>query len=101
MKESSSSNDDPIILFKLKDYTTIIVGRWSTTEGCMYVQRGDGTCYSYGAFGVEYFRILNEEASVSGLDAQRYLNEVLKQRRKGVPILLYPLKDFKAECTGP
>ena len=56
MLDTDASNNDPIVLFKLKDYTTQIVGRWNVINGCLYVQRGDGTCYRYGGWGWNIFK---------------------------------------------
>ena len=38
---------DDIYVFKVRDYTTEIVGRYNKDEGYYYVERGDGTCYKY------------------------------------------------------
>lgn len=36
-----------IYIFKVRDYTTILVGKRNVKEGYYYVQRGDGTKYKY------------------------------------------------------
>jgi len=36
-----------VYLFKVKDYTTILVGQRNHNEKCFFVQRGDGTMYKY------------------------------------------------------
>ena len=38
---------DNIFLFKVSDYTTIILGRFNEQERYYYVERGDGTKYKY------------------------------------------------------
>ena len=38
---------DNIFLFKVKDYTTILLGRYDDKKGYFYVQRGDGEMYKY------------------------------------------------------
>lgn len=50
-------NDDEMVLFKVRDYTTEIVGRRmrdSDGEWTYYVERGDGTRYSYEGYRVEF-----------------------------------------------
>jgi hypothetical protein len=94
MENTDASNDDPIVLFKLKDYTTQIVGRWSVKLGCLYVQRGDGTCYRYGGFGVEHFQILSQGDALIGYDAQHYIDAICagKYGKKTYP--LFPVSEF-------
>lgn len=36
-----------VYLFKVKDYTTILVGQRNDVEKIFFVQRGDGTMYKY------------------------------------------------------
>lgn len=52
-----------IYIFKVKDYTTILVGQYDTEKNEFYVQRGDGAKYSYSnhyEFGrIEWFEKLN------------------------------------------
>ena len=36
-----------IYLFKVKDYTTILIGQYDESKNEYFVQRGDGTKYSY------------------------------------------------------
>lgn len=49
-----------IYQFKVKDYTTIMIGQMEFNhdirEKVFYVQRGDGTKYSYGEYRVEWWR---------------------------------------------
>ena len=46
-----------IYLFKVKDYTTILLGRYH--DGKFYIQRGDGVKYEYEAYRVVWKRLLN------------------------------------------
>jgi hypothetical protein len=104
MLDTDASDKDPIILFKLKDYSTQIVGRWSVSNGCLYVQRGDGTCYRYGAWGLEYFQILRQDKALLGTDAQSYINEICKGKYGKEQYELYPLSEFdsttKNQCCS-
>ncbi len=36
-----------IYLFKVKDYTTVLVGQYDKEQNEYFVQRGDGTKYTY------------------------------------------------------
>lgn len=38
---------DDIYLFKVADYTTILLGRYDVINKSYYIQRGDGTKYEY------------------------------------------------------
>ncbi|MDD5151513.1 MAG: hypothetical protein PHC28_13730 [Flavobacterium sp.] len=44
---------DQICIFKCKDYTTEILGRFNKKESYFYIERGDGTIYKY-SFGIEW-----------------------------------------------
>ena len=46
-----------IYLFKVQDYTTILLGRYH--DGKFYIQRGDGVKYEYEAYRVVWKRLLN------------------------------------------
>lgn len=46
-----------IYLFKVRDYETILLGRYH--DGKFYVQRGDGVKYEYDAYRVVWKRLLN------------------------------------------
>jgi hypothetical protein len=55
------SNDDEMVLLKLNDYTTEILARVRVdVDGFKryYVMRGDGRCFCYGDFGVEWVKKL-------------------------------------------
>ena len=41
-----------IFLFKVRDFTTVMLGRYDPDNDCYYVERGDGTRYEY-----KYYRI--------------------------------------------
>jgi hypothetical protein len=51
-----NSNHD-IYLFKVKDYTTILLGRYH--DGKFYIQRGDGVKYEYEEYRVVWKKLLN------------------------------------------
>jgi hypothetical protein len=51
---------DAMCVFKVADFTTEIVGRYDRENSLFYVQRGDGTRYTY-AWGIEWFRVLAEK----------------------------------------
>ena len=56
------SNDDEIVLLKLRDYTTEILARVRVeADGFKryYVMRGDGRCFCYGDYGVEWVKKLS------------------------------------------
>jgi len=46
-----------IYLFKVRDYETILLGRYH--DGKFYIQRGDGVKYEYEAYRVVWKRLLN------------------------------------------
>lgn len=53
------NNLDNIYLFKVKDYTTEILGRYDKENDCYYVQRGDGTRYEYESYRIVWKHKLN------------------------------------------
>lgn len=53
----SGSLSHDIYLFKVKDYTTILLGRYH--DGKFYIQHGDGVKYEYEAHKVVWKRLLN------------------------------------------
>ena len=60
MENRRESSTDWVYLFKVRDYTTMLVGRRYWNNECKdwvyYVQRGDGTCYTY-----ENYRVTSSE----------------------------------------
>jgi hypothetical protein len=54
------SEEDEIVIFKVRDYTTEMVGRRYKyrDEWIYYVQRGDGLCNEYYGYRVEWFKPL-------------------------------------------
>lgn len=52
--DKSCTENDEIYMFKVKDYTTDIVGRKNEAGGFFYVQRGDGFVYKYDFDRVEF-----------------------------------------------
>jgi len=55
------SNDDEMVLLKLRDYSTEILARVRVdSEGfkTYYVMQGSGKCTPYGDFGVEWIKKL-------------------------------------------
>ena len=59
-------NQDPIVMFKCKDFTTEMVGR-RNSEGC-YVERGDGCIYQYGYYRVEWSVPLIVDPATEGME---------------------------------
>ena len=63
-------NVGEVVLFKVKDYTTVLVGRREvekiktgenfSNHWIFYVERGDGTRYRYSGYEVEWFKVINE-----------------------------------------
>lgn len=50
-----------IYKFKVKDYTTILVGQMEFddfNEMVFYIQRGDGLKYKYEAYRVEWYELV-------------------------------------------
>lgn len=48
-----------IYIFKVKDYTTILVGQMELNEfkeKVFYIQRGDGEKHKYDEYRIEWFR---------------------------------------------
>lgn len=45
---------DDIYLFKVSDYTTILLGRFDEAKKCFYVQRGDGKKYEYDEYRITW-----------------------------------------------
>lgn len=54
-----NSSADPMYTFKVRDYTTELVGRYSKDRDAFYVQRGDGECDVYERYRVAYSAPLN------------------------------------------
>lgn len=50
---------DNVYLFKLADYTTILLGRYDDSKDCFYIQRGDGLKYEYDSNRVNWKQKLN------------------------------------------
>ena len=48
-----------LFIFKVQDYTTVLIGRYNEEKDCYYVQRGDGTKYEYESYRIEWMRELN------------------------------------------
>ena len=50
-----------IYKFKVKDYTTILIGQTyyneDLKERIFYVQRGDGTKYEYEGYRIEWYKL--------------------------------------------
>jgi hypothetical protein len=43
-------NNEDIYLFKVQDYTTVLLGRYK--DGIFYIQRGDGVKYEYQGYRI-------------------------------------------------
>lgn len=50
---------EDIYLFKVRDFTTILLGRYDKEKNCFYVQRGDGTKYEYDEYRICWRQKLN------------------------------------------
>ena len=48
-----------LFLFKVRDYTTELIGRYNAEKDCYYVQRGDGSKYEYDTDRITWKRELN------------------------------------------
>lgn len=49
-----------IYLFKVKDFTTILVGQRNEEQNYFYVQRGDGKIYEYYDYRITWSRLISE-----------------------------------------
>lgn len=47
-----------IYLFKVEDYTTILIGQKNEKEECFFIQRGDGTIYNYGFDRIVFSKLI-------------------------------------------
>jgi len=45
---------DNIYFFKVKDYTTVLLGRYDESKNCFYIQRGDGKRYDYAEYRITW-----------------------------------------------
>jgi hypothetical protein len=54
-----SGSLEDIYLFKVSDYTTILLGRYDKEKDCFYVQRGDGVKYEYDEYRIVWRQKLN------------------------------------------
>lgn len=73
--------EHPIVLFKVKDYTTQILGRYDKVENVYYVQRGDGTIYKYEAYRVNDVIYISESRDLRSINdsiSYKYSNELCK-----------------------
>jgi len=65
-------NDD-VYFFKVKDYTTLLVGRQNRKKSFFYVQRGDGTIQRYDENRIIYRKkILDYDIFEAGFKAYRH-----------------------------
>jgi len=65
-------NDD-VYFFKVKDYTTLLVGRQNRKKRFFYVQRGDGTIQRYDEDRIIYSKkILDYDIFEAGFKAYRH-----------------------------
>lgn len=53
LNKSCSEHDD-IYIFKVRDYTTELVGRRNEKEGFFYIQRGDGNIFRYDDYRITF-----------------------------------------------
>lgn len=70
------NNKDPMVLFKLKDYTTEIIGRFSIENKNFYIQKGSGDIFTYGNFGVSWVQCLKTNVVFQGPSLQ-YISKAL------------------------
>lgn len=54
-------NLDLIYIFKVRDYSTILLGQYDADNDCYFVQRGDGEKYVYDAYRIIWKRKLECE----------------------------------------
>lgn len=52
------SNEDPVAIFEVADFTTEIVGRYNSKNNFFYIQRGDGFIHKYESDRVIKFKTL-------------------------------------------
>ena len=45
-QHGNMNTEHPKVMFKVRDYTTVMVGRWDNDKKIAYVYRGDGTILS-------------------------------------------------------
>jgi hypothetical protein len=75
---------DGIYIFKVRDYTTEIVGRYNKDEGYYYVERGDGTCYKYYP-PVEYSCRIMTSRKKGILGSIKHFAQSLSDRSGSIP----------------
>lgn len=76
---------DNIYLFKVKDFTTILLGRYDKENNCYYVQRGDGVKYEYQEYRITWKQKLNcyyLNFDINRSDFYEYGKPELKERTK-------------------
>lgn len=59
--EATDALKHDVYLFKVRDYSTILLGRYH--DGVFYVQRGDGVKYEYQEYRVVWKRLLHVSLS--------------------------------------
>jgi len=81
----SNGNLDNIYLFKVKDFTTILLGRYDEKNDCYYIQRGDGIKYEYQDYRITWKRKLNCSCFSFDIDSNHfyeYRKPELKERTR-------------------
>ena len=76
-----------VYLFKVKDYTTTLIGIFDEENRCFYVQRGDGVKWAYDIDRTSWYRKIN-------VDIPTY--KYIKKDIKGYNVLnMYPVYSDK------
>lgn len=59
MMSKDFTSNDKMYVFKVKDYTTLLVGRYNAKEEVFYIQRGDGLIVNkYESYRITFRREL-------------------------------------------
>jgi hypothetical protein len=70
------NNKDPMVLFKLTDYSTEIIGRFSIEDNNFYIEKGSGGKFKYGSFGILWVLCLKTNVLLQG-PSLRHLNKTM------------------------
>lgn len=87
--------------FKVKDYTTILVGQKDEATGKFYVQRGDGEKYEYWPDQIEWSKKLQAQAELENIKSflrELSLNHALAHRIEEF-LLTGKIEEKKCSCN--
>jgi hypothetical protein len=59
---------DSVYLFKVKDFSTTLIGRYDNIKDCYYIQRGDGLKYEYTSDRIVWSKKLKCEIVINEND---------------------------------